>query len=180
MGKLLKISVVAVLAGLFLVAVPIDAAYAQSAGKILKQRQSVMRELNGHVKAVRKFVKGPKAGLSRRKLKKAIRKLGYPGDMELRAQAIAGQSKRLMRYFPKGTSFADGVGKTRAKPVIWARWDDFKAAAANLGKLANGLEKAAATGDKGKIKAALSAMEKKGCGGCHKNFRAKKKKKRSS
>ena len=91
MGKLLKISVVAVLAGLFLVAVPIDAAYAQSAGKILKQRQSVMKELNGHVKAVRKFVEGPKAGLSRRKLKKAIRKLGHPGDMELRAQAIADQ-----------------------------------------------------------------------------------------
>ncbi len=180
MKYLVKISVVAALAGVVMVAAPLDAAYAQSASTILKQRQSVMKEFNMHVKAVRKFVKGVPAGLSRRKLKKAIRKLGYPGDMELRAQAIAGQSKRLMRFFPKGTSAADGVGKTRAKAAIWAKWSDFEAAAANLGRLAGGLEKAAATGDTGKIKAALGAMGKNGCGGCHKTFRAKKKKKKSS
>ncbi len=180
MGKSLKISVVAVLAGLFLVAVPIDAAYAQSAGKILKQRQSVMKELNGHVKAVRNFVKGPKAGLSGKKLKKALSKLGNAGDMELRASALAGQAKRMAMYFPKGTSSKDGVGKTRALPAIWVKWGDFEAAAASFGSLAVALEKAAATGDKGKIKSALSAMGKNGCGGCHKNFRAKKKKKRSS
>jgi cytochrome c556 len=85
-----------------------------------------------------------------------------------------------MGFFPKGTSAADGVGKTRAKPVIWAKWGEFEAAAANLGKLASGLETAAATGDKAKIKAALTAMGKNGCGGCHKTFRAKKKKKKSS
>lgn len=180
MKNLLKISVVAALAGVVMVAAPLDAAYAQSASTVIKQRQSVMKEFSMHVKAVRKFVKGVPAGLTGKKLKRAKSRLGTALDMELRASALAGQSKRLMRFFPKGTSAADGVGKTRSKAVIWAKWSEFEAAAATFGTLAGGLEKAAATGDTGKIKAALAAMGKKGCGGCHKTFRAKKKKKKSS
>lgn len=180
MGNLSRVGVVAALAGLIVAAAPIDAAFAQSASTIIKQRQSVMKEFNMHVKAVRKFVKGVPAGLTGKKLKRAKSRLGKAADMELRASALAGQSKRLMRFFPKGTSPADGVGKTRAKPVIWAKWSEFEAAAANLGRLAGVLEKAAATGDKAKIKTALTAMGKQGCGGCHKTFRAKKKKKKSS
>ena len=180
MGNLVKISVVAALAGLFTVSAPLDGAFAQSASTILKQRQSVMKENNMHVKAIRKFVKGVPAGLTGKKLKKAKSRLGTAADMELRAFAIAGQMDRLLARFPKGTSNADGVGKTRAKPVIWAKWGEFKAAAANLKGLANGLAKAAATGDTAKIKAALTAMGKNGCNGCHKTFRAKKKKKKKS
>ena len=180
MKNLLKIGVVAALAGVVMVAAPLDAAYAQSASTVIKQRQSVMKEFNMHVKAVRKFVKGVPAGLTGKKLKRAKSRLGTAADLELRASALASQSKRLMRFFPKGTSAADGVGKTRAKAAIWAKWSEFEAAAATFGKLAGGLEIAAATGDTGKIKAALATMGKNGCGGCHKTFRAKKKKKKSS
>ncbi len=180
MGNFVKIGVVAALAGLIVAAAPIDAAFAQSASTILKQRQSVMKEFNMHVKAVRKFVKGVPSGLTGKKLKRAKSRLGKAADMELRASAIAGQSKRLMRFFPKGTSAADGVGKTRAKPVIWTKMGEFKAAAATLGKLATGLEKAAATGDTAKIKAALDNMNNNGCSGCHRTFRAPRQKKKSS
>ena len=168
------------MAGLIGAAAPIDAAFAQSASTILRQRQSVMKEFNMHVKAVRKFVKGVPAGLTGKKLKRAKSRLGKAADMELRASAIAGQSKRLMRFSPKGTSAADGVGKTRAKPVIWTKMGEFKAAAATLGKLATGLEKAAATGDTAKIKAALDNMNNNGCSGCHRTFRAPRQKKKSS
>ena len=46
-----------------------------------------------------------------------------------------------------------------------------------MGKLF-GYGLAAASGDKKAIAAALGDMGKKGCGGCHKNFRAVKKKKK--
>ena len=80
--------------------------------------------------------------------------------------------------FPKGTSLADGAGKTGAKPEIWAKWGEFKAAAAAMGSLAESLAKASATGDKGKMKQAVTSLGKKGCGGCHRNFRKKLKKKK--
>lgn len=180
MEKLLKIGIVATLAGLFTVLGPLESANAQSASKTLKQRQGIMKEFSGHVKAVRHMLKGIPAGLTGKKLKRAESRLGTPGDMELRASAMAIQAKRLAGYFPKGTSSADGVGKTRAKPAIWKNWSKFEAAASNLGVLATGLEKASASGDMGKIKTALTTMGKKGCGGCHKSFRAKKKKKKKS
>ncbi len=180
MAKILKMNVVAALAGLIVAVAPVDAAYAQSASTILKQRQSVMKENNMHVKAIRKFLKGVPAGLTGKKLKRAKSRLGTAADMELRAIAIAGQMDRLLARFPKGTSNADGVGKTRAKPVIWAKWGQFEAAAANLKGLANGLAKAAATGDKKKIGAAVDTMYNNGCNGCHGTFRAPRQKKKSS
>ncbi len=178
--NILRHGVLVALAALFVTAAPIDAANAQSAGKILKQRQAVMKEFSSHSKAIRNYVKGPSKKLTGKKLKKRLKKLGNNIDMELRAQAIGGQAARLMRFFPKGTSLADGVGKTRAKAAIWTDWAGFEAAAAKLGRLAGALETAAASGDKAKIGAALTALGKQGCGGCHKSFRGKKQKKRSS
>ncbi len=180
MEKLVKLSIVAVLVGIFAVAAPIEASYAQSAGATIEKRKALMKEMNGHLKAVRKFIKGPKKGLSAKKLKRSIARLGTAGDMELRAIAVSGQSGRLAAYFTKGTSPSDGAGKTRAKPEIWAQWGDFKAAAAKMGKLADSLSDASASGDKAKMKAAATALGKKGCGGCHEDFRAPKKKKKSS
>ena len=178
--KLLHYSVLTALVGIFVVAVPIESSFAQSAGKVIKHRQAIMKEFASHSKAIKKFVKGPSKNLKGKKLKKATKKLGNAVDMELRAQALAGQGARLLQYFPKGTGSADGVGKTRSKQAIWTNWDGFKAATANFVKLAGNLEKAAASGDKAQIAAARAAMGKKGCGGCHRKFRAKKKKKKKS
>lgn len=180
MEKLLKTGIIAILAGFFTVSGPIDAANAQSAGDTIKQRRALMKEMGGHTKAVKKFIKGPKAGLTGKKLKKAMNRIGKAPDMELRAILLASQAKRLASYFPKGTSLADNAGETGAKPEIWAKWGEFKAAAAAMGSLAESLAKASATGDKAKMKAAVTALGKKGCGGCHKPFRKKLKKKKKA
>ncbi|MBT5456122.1 MAG: cytochrome c [Rhodospirillaceae bacterium] len=174
----LRYGVLSALICLFTVSAPMDGALAQSAGKLLKQRQAIMKEFSSHTKAIKKFVKGPSKKLKGKKLKKATKRLGTTVDMELRAQALAGQGTRLAKYFPKGTGTADGVGRTRSKQAIWSDWAGFQAATANFVKLAGNLEKAAASADKGQIGTALAALGKKGCGGCHRNFRAKKKKKK--
>ena len=95
MGKVLKTGIIAVLAGLFVVSAPIDAAYAQSAGDTINQRRALMKEMSGHLKAVKKFIKGPKAGLKGKKLKKAMNKIGKAPDMELRGMLLVSQAGRL-------------------------------------------------------------------------------------
>lgn len=152
----------------FLATLQIDVAAADP----VKTRKAVMKELSAHSKAIGKYLKGHKDA------KKEAR-LGSAGDMELRAVAMAGLAKRLPGMFPKGTSLKDMPGKTRAKPEIWTQSKKFKAASNNLASWANDIEKAAATGDKSKIAAAMKGFGKATCGGCHKTFRGPKKKKTS-
>ena len=136
----------------------------------VKTRQAVMKEISTHVKAIGAYLKGHKDP------KKAAR-LGTPGDIELRAMAVASLAKRLPSFFPKGTSLSDMPGKTRAKPDIWAQNDKFMAAAATLETMANKVAEAAATGEKSKIAAAMKGLGKTACGGCHSTFRGPKPKK---
>lgn len=137
----------------------------------IKTRRAVMKELSGHSKAIKKYLKGHKNP------KKEAR-LGTAGDMEFRALAMAGLAKRLVSMFPKGTGLKDNPGKTRAKPVIWAKPGKFRKAANNLASWSKDLEGAAATGDKAKIAAAMKGFGKSTCGVCHKTFRGPKKKKK--
>ncbi|MDC0033780.1 cytochrome c [Alphaproteobacteria bacterium] len=130
-------------------------------------RRAVMKELSAHNKAIKKYLKGHKNA------KKQAR-LGSPGDVELRAIAMAGLAKRMPAMFANGTSLKDMPGKTRAKPAIWAQSKKFKAAAMTLSSWANDLEGAAATGDKSKIAAVMKGFGKAACGGCHKTFRGPK------
>jgi cytochrome c556 len=141
-----------------------------SAADIVQVRKAVMKEMSGHSKSIKKYLKGHKNP------KKAAR-LGTPGDVEFRAAAIGGLANRLASYFAKGTGAGEYAGKTRAKAKIWTDWAGFQAAAKKLAGAAGKLEAAAATGDKAKIKAAMKGIGK-GCGGCHKKFRVPKKKKK--
>jgi len=137
----------------------------------IKTRQAVMKELSAHNKAIKKYLKGhPNA-------KKEAR-LGTPGDVELRALAMAGLANRLAGMFPKGTSLKDMPGKSWAKPAVWSENAKFKSAAMTLASWSKDLEGAAATGDKSKIAAAMQGFGKTTCGGCHKTFRAKKPRKK--
>ncbi len=88
------------------------------------------------------------------------------------AAALQQLSKGLLVLFPQGS----GGGKSRAKPEIWSDWAGFQKAVANFQAAAPGLVPAAKSGDAGKIKAATGAVGK-ACGGCHKPYRAPKKKK---
>ena len=144
-----------------------------SAADAVKTRQAMMKENSTHVKAIMKYLKGNKDP-------KKEAKLGTAGDVELRAIALEGIAKRLPAMFPKGTSLKDMPGKTRAKPEIWTQSAKFKAAANKLASWSKDLEKAAATGDKAKIAAAMRGFGKETCSNCHKTFRGPKAKKKKT
>lgn len=139
----------------------------------IKTRKAVMKELSTHNKAIKKYLKGHKNA------KKEAR-LGTPGDVELRAIAMAGLAKRMVAMFPAGTGMTDMPGKTRAKPEIWTEKAKFKAAAMTLAEWSEDLEQAALSGDKSKIAAAMKGFGKAACGTCHKDFRGPKPKKKTS
>ena len=163
MGKWSTYGLAVAVCACFLVAAPLESASADP----IKTRQAVMKELSGHAKAFKKFFKGGKT-------KKAIARAGTAGDMVFRAMAIASTAGRLPTLFQKGS----GMGKTRAKPEIWLKMGEFKGKAANLKSAAMAVQTAAEGGDMAAIKTAFGKMGK-ACGGCHKQFRAKKKKKSS-
>ena len=164
MGKWFTYGLTAAVCACFLVAAPLQSA---SAADPIKIRRAVMKELSGHAKVFKKFFKGGKT-------KKAIARAGTAGDMVFRAMAIASLADRVPSLFPKGSD----KGKTRAKAEIWLKMGEFKGKAANLKSAAMAVQKAAEGGEMAAIKAAYAKMGK-ACGGCHKQFRAKKKKKSS-
>jgi cytochrome c556 len=63
--------------------------------------------------------------------------------------------------------------KSRALPEVFSDADKFKEAADKLMKTTAALAKVADGGSEAEVKEALGAVGKS-CGGCHKNFRAKK------
>jgi cytochrome c556 len=131
---------------------------AQDATVIVKQRQETMKEIGGHMKAINEFIE---AGA------------GSAEDVAARATAIQDVSAKIPSLFPEGTSLDDGVGKTGAKPAIWADWGGFEAAAKKMGDEAGKLASTASAGDRDAIATQFAALGKSGCGGCHTNFRQK-------
>lgn len=89
------------------------------------------------------------------------------------ARTIQANAKEFLTLFPSGTSSDELGGKTRAKPVIWAKMDQFKSAGMELVSAAERLEKAAEQNDMDAMKTAATDMGK-ACGGCHKQFRGPK------
>lgn len=129
-------------------------------GETIEKRKALMKKNGGYMKQIGGFVKAGK---------------GSAADVALAGQGISASAKAMSGLFPKGTSTADGVGKTRAKPEIWMQRAKFDAATTNLAALADKLTAAAGTGNKKAIAVAMGNLGKKGCGGCHGAFRAKKK-----
>jgi cytochrome c556 len=89
------------------------------------------------------------------------------GDINTRAMKIEG-------HFPAGTSVEDGL-KTEALPAIWAKPEEFKAAAQKLVSESEKLMMVAGEGDKGATAAQAMAMGG-ACKGCHDQFRLDDKK----
>lgn len=170
MRKSVRIGVLGAVAVAVVAVVPVATALAQTAEDYAKSRRALMRENSAHMKAIRAFIKGNKDP-------RRAKALGTAGDVEFRAMALAANADRIPTLFARETSLSDIPGKTRAKPAIWADWNGFYAKTRDLKKLAMALEKAAATGDKGKIDAAVKAIGKNACSACHKQFRGPKPKK---
>ena len=89
-----------------------------------------------------------------------------------RVESIAGMLKihaeEIPSQFPKGSL----QKPTEALPIIWEKWDEFKASADELATLAVELEKSAAVGKAASL--AVFAKIGKSCSSCHEVFRLKK------
>ena len=89
--------------------------------------------------------------------------------VEAKAKDIGGTADKIVSLFPKGST----TGKTKAKPEIWEKSDDFSKAAKNLNKAASELASAAKAGNADDVDVKVKALGE-ACISCHKQFRAEK------
>lgn len=124
-----------------------------------------------HADAVKDRVAAMKSISKANKTLREAAKKGDKAEVKKQAMAIAATAEKIPSLFPKGTGRDKLDPKvTRAKPEIWAKWDDFKARAETLKSMAVQIASAA---DKGDMKLAAAGVNR-ACGGCHKQFRGDK------
>ncbi|MDH3231541.1 MAG: cytochrome c [Alphaproteobacteria bacterium] len=136
---------------------------AATPGETVKMRQETMKQLGGHMKAIKTFLETGE---------------GSAADVAKRATEIGDIAGKIPSLFPEGT----GMDKVKdpesgAKPEIWLEWEKFTAAAKGLGERSSALNTAASGGNNQLIAAAFEEMGKNGCGSCHKPYRVKLEKK---
>jgi cytochrome c556 len=142
------------LAGLFAVSMAMQA-FAQE--DIVKKRKAFMEEQYDSLKAI----------------KKAVEQKDY-STVELKAKDIMGSMDKLPDHFPKGSI----TEKSRAKPEIWEKQDEFKRDALKVKEVAGDLAKAAAARDESRVQTQFKALGPEGpfksgaCFECHKEFRS--------
>lgn len=85
------------------------------------------------------------------------------------AAQIANLAPKVGSWFPAGTG--PDVGKTRAKPEIWQKPEDFLLKAHDFSQAATDFNDAAKLGDMNRIKVTFGAMGKT-CKACHDLYRA--------
>jgi cytochrome c556 len=118
----------------------------------VEKRQSLMKNNSESVKAI----------------KAAVEAKDY-ATVEAKAKDIMGNADKIVSFFPKGSE----TGKTKAKPEIWEKPEEFGKAAKNLGKAASELAATAKSGDDAAVTTKVKALGD-ACGACHKQFRAEK------
>jgi cytochrome c556 len=124
---------------------------------VAKQREKHMEALGDATKAAGNSLKSSSPDMA------VIRKAA--ADMNALAP-------KLLSWFPQGT--AVGVGKSRAKPEIWSKAEDFAIKAHDFETAAGQFDVAARSGDLSQIKATFAALGKT-CKACHDLYRAPKK-----
>jgi cytochrome c556 len=123
---------------------------------VVKKRKAFMEENYDELKAI----------------KKAVEQKDY-ATIQLKAKDIMGNMDTLVDYFPKGSV----TEKSRAKPEIWEKWDDFKKLPVKVKDVADGLAKAAAAKDDARVQTQFKALgadspfKSGACYECHKDFR---------
>lgn len=153
-----KGAVVGLLLGAALGVVPMAAA-AAGQGDPVAVRQAMMEALGAHMKGIGAFLRGA----------------GTATDVALRGRSIAAAAAKMPALFPRGSGIDDlGLARTGAKAAIWQRWEDFESAARTLQQQAMAFDRAAQTGERGRIGAAMGVLGRQGCGGCHRDFRQKR------
>ena len=125
-------------------------AFAQA--DVIEKRQAAMKSNSANAKAI----------------KAAIETKDY-ATVETKAKDIMGTADKIPSLFPKGST----AGKTKAKPEIWEKPDDFAKNAKNLNKAAGELASAAKAGNDADVNVKVKALGEV-CNSCHKEFRAEK------
>ncbi|MCE7796233.1 cytochrome c [Sphingobium sufflavum] len=127
---------------------------AAAPGDVVKTRIAGFRELGAAFKNVNDELKGsaPQTYV-----------------MQLSARQIRDFARQQYSWFPQGSGPQAGV-KTAAKPDIWAKGAEFKAAQDNFAKQADAFAKVAGTGDTANIRAQAKLLGQS-CGACHRAFR---------
>jgi cytochrome c556 len=86
------------------------------------------------------------------------------------ATQIAGAARSQYGWYPAGSG-AQARVKTAAKPEIWTRAREFRAAQDTFARQATAFERVVATGDEAAIRASVRQLGAS-CKGCHDSFRA--------
>jgi len=107
-------------------------------------------------------------GAAAKALKAAVEEKNY-AVVETKAKDIMGNADSIVAAFPKGST----TGKTKAKPEIWEKSEDFGKAAKGLSKVAGELAAAAKDGNEAEVGVKFKALGDT-CASCHKQFRAEK------
>lgn len=109
-------------------------------------------------------------GAASKAIKKAVEEKAY-ATIETKAKDIMGNMDQVLDLFPKGSTSE----KSKAKPDIWDKWDEFSKNPGKVKKAAGELAEAAKAKDDAAVGAKVKALGA-ACGACHKAFRAEKKK----
>ena len=112
---------------------------------VIQKRQDAMKGNSAAAKAI----------------KGAVETKDY-ATVEAKAKDIMGTADKIVSLFPKGST----TGKTKAKPEIWEKSDDFSKAASELAS-------AAKAGNADDVDVKVKALGE-ACNSCHKQFRAEK------
>ena len=141
-----------IIAGLFILLTASVSSQVFAQEDAIEKRQKLMKSNSAAVKAI----------------KGAVESKDY-ATIETKAKEIMGNAEKISSAFPKGST----TGKTKAKPVIWEKSDEFAKNAKNLSKAAGELASAAKSQDDAAVGTKFKALGET-CNSCHKEFRADK------
>jgi cytochrome c556 len=141
-----------IITGLFILLTASVSSQVLAQDDVIEKRQKAMKSNSADVKAI----------------KAAVESKDY-ATVETKAKDIMGTADKIPSLFPKGST----TGKTKAKPEIWEKSDEFAKNAKNLSKAAGELASAAKSKDDAAVAAKFKAVGEV-CSSCHKEFRADK------
>ncbi len=139
-------------AGLFGVMAVASATQGYAQSEVIEKRQKLMKAQSADAKAI----------------KAAVEAKDY-ATVETKAKDLMGTSEQIVSAFPKGST----NGKTKAKPEIWEKSDQFAKNAKNLHQAATDLAAAAKAGNDAEVGVKVKALGAV-CSSCHKEFRGEK------
>ena len=135
-------------------AVPPPPATKEAALKLMHDRHEGMEDIGDATKVLSREMKASSPDL---------------GAVRTHAATIARLAPEVSRWFPAGTG--PDVGKTRAKPEIWQKPEDFAAKTRAFQAAARSFDATAKAGDVAAIKASFGELGKS-CKACHDLYRA--------